>query len=332
MQHWIYGTVFNNVQTIEESIASVYSPDSNIAIVDAYSTDGTYEKLLALRKEFNLTLSRARCSRGKGRDIALRMCPVNSFAAYIDLDAVYNGNFRKILEEEIDRTLVWQHHSQTCYFSMVDTAIKKGGFRDLSVSETLEFILRCGIDRTLPVQVGRNMQYTQSGFGGRERRYATGKKALLRIPRISIDSTRGQGISYQEFINYYGYSRIPLYLAVLIKGKYRIEPRISNIELLLEKVVETMCDPRESGISDDWIALPIPYPLFSDNEKAEEKILQKWKEFHKYRRIGSVPKWGGPVLMDREFIVYTLTQKGLENYISADPYEALSMSDFLEIE
>ncbi|WP_404990979.1 glycosyltransferase [Desulfurococcus sp.] len=52
----MYGTVFNNVQYFEESIKSVFNPNYDIIIVDSCSTNGTWGKLLELRKEYNLTL------------------------------------------------------------------------------------------------------------------------------------------------------------------------------------------------------------------------------------------------------------------------------------
>jgi glycosyltransferase involved in cell wall biosynthesis len=331
VQHWVYGTVFNNVQTIEKSISSIYSPDLNIVIVDAYSTDGTYEKLLTLKNEFNLRLFRAKCSRGKGRDIALRKCPLNSFAAYIDFDAVYNNNFKKILEAECDMTLAWQYHSQTSFFSRVDTAVKAGGFRDLSSLETLEFILRCGISNTLPVQVGRNMQYEPYGFGGRERRYASGKDIFPRVARVSIDSIRSQGITYAEFLKYYDYYKIPLYWAARIKGTFRVSRGKSNALLFMERIIETLSDHKKFGIENDWIALPVPFPLLPENETSEKTICKIWGGFRKFVWTGSGSKWGFPVLRDRKFVVYTLTERGLENYIQADPFKKNSKQEFQEI-
>jgi len=46
----LYSTVYNNVQYVERSISSVWRPDVEIVIVDSFSTDGTYEKLLSLKK------------------------------------------------------------------------------------------------------------------------------------------------------------------------------------------------------------------------------------------------------------------------------------------
>lgn len=330
MQHWVYGTAFNNVNTIENTISSVYSSDSNIVVVDAYSTDGTYEKLLNLKKEFNLQLFRAKCSRGKGRDIALRKCPLNAFAAYIDFDAVYNDNFQRILDSECDKTLAWQHHCQTGFFSRVDTAIKGGGFRDLRGLETLEFILRTGVELTLPVQIGKNMQYVPEGFGARERRYASGRKIFSRMLGVSIDSIRSQGLSFGEFYRYYPYFKIPLYITAKIKGTFRMTQGESNALFFMKRIVETLGDHNDFGIKDDCVALPVPFPLFSDSEKPERLICEIWGKFRKYVRSGSESKWGFPVLRDKQFVIYAIDKKGLENYVRADPYGKTSIQEFEE--
>ena len=53
----IYTTVFNNANIVEKSIDSIISQlygfdrKFELVIVDNYSTDGTYEKLLKLQKK-----------------------------------------------------------------------------------------------------------------------------------------------------------------------------------------------------------------------------------------------------------------------------------------
>jgi len=54
MEICVYGTVYNNASYVEESIKSIYRPEYHVVIVDNYSTDGTWEKLLELRKGYNL--------------------------------------------------------------------------------------------------------------------------------------------------------------------------------------------------------------------------------------------------------------------------------------
>jgi glycosyltransferase involved in cell wall biosynthesis len=98
----IYGTVYNNVHSVEKSVESVWRPEYDIVIVDNYSTDGTWEKLLGLRKEFNIKLYRYRCSRGLGRHIALYKRPEDSITAWFDLDTIYNILFHKVIEYSVE--------------------------------------------------------------------------------------------------------------------------------------------------------------------------------------------------------------------------------------
>jgi len=41
----LYATVFNNTDTLEETIKSIWRPNYAIVITDNYSLDGTLEKL-----------------------------------------------------------------------------------------------------------------------------------------------------------------------------------------------------------------------------------------------------------------------------------------------
>jgi len=68
MEYCIYGTVFNNVSTLEESIKSFWRPDAVIVITDNFSTDRTWEKLQELRKECNILLYQYKLNRGQGRE------------------------------------------------------------------------------------------------------------------------------------------------------------------------------------------------------------------------------------------------------------------------
>jgi Glycosyl transferase family 2. len=100
---------------------SVFDPEfSAIVIVDSYSTDGTYEKLKQIEKEFNLKILRFKSSRGLGRGIALKHCPDNSITAYIDLDVTYTPAFRKIVKSGIKNALIL-HEANT--FMLIKEAI-----------------------------------------------------------------------------------------------------------------------------------------------------------------------------------------------------------------
>lgn len=99
----LYGTVYNNADTVEESVKSVFDPSYKIIITDNYSTDGTYEHLEELRKDFNLTILRYKSSRGVGRQYSLNYCPENSMTAYFDMDVKYNKIFHDIVKYSAER-------------------------------------------------------------------------------------------------------------------------------------------------------------------------------------------------------------------------------------
>jgi len=95
----LYGTVLNSIDTVERSIRSVFRPDADIVITDGGSTDGTYERLLEISKDYNLRVYRAPgSSRGLGRQLALIRCPENSYTAYFDLDNEYNVHWHRSID------------------------------------------------------------------------------------------------------------------------------------------------------------------------------------------------------------------------------------------
>ncbi|MBB5255258.1 glycosyltransferase [Sulfurisphaera ohwakuensis] len=94
----VYSTAFNNVSSVDTSVMSFWRSNYHIIIADNYSTDGSWEKLQELRKEYNLTLLRLKSSRAKGRAYILEHCPENLITAYFDLDTDYNENFNKVLD------------------------------------------------------------------------------------------------------------------------------------------------------------------------------------------------------------------------------------------
>ncbi|BBG23191.1 hypothetical protein IC006_0475 [Sulfuracidifex tepidarius] len=150
----IYGTIFNNIKTVENSIKSVFDPSYSIIIVDNYSNDGTWEKLQEVKKEYNLSLLRQRSSRGKGRAYALAQCPENSLTAYFDLDVSYNENFHKAIKSGLKELLLFG--PTMTFIQSKGEVIKTGSWRDLNYGEDIEFLSRQKISITFPLFIGRN--------------------------------------------------------------------------------------------------------------------------------------------------------------------------------
>ena len=167
----VYGTVFNNVNTVEESVKSVWSPDYDIVIVDNYSKDGTWEKLQELKKEYNLKLLRLKSSRGKGRAYALEQCPENSITTYFDLDTYFNQNFHNTIKYGLKELLIFG--SVMTYINSKEDILKSGNWKDLNFGEDIEFLSRQKISITFPLIIGKNEDVTTSNlYIEREKRYS----------------------------------------------------------------------------------------------------------------------------------------------------------------
>ncbi|WP_162568924.1 glycosyltransferase [Acidianus sulfidivorans] len=285
----VYGTVYNNVNTVEDSIKSVWDPEYTIVITDNYSTDGTWEKLQELKKEYNLVLLRLKSTRGKGRDYALRHCPDNSITAYFDLDAKYNENFHKILKS--DKTRIFLGVSQLTYIGNKEEILKYGGWKNYNVTEDFEFLVRQKIDISYPVIIGKNQRF--SGF--RDRRYAKGIKWIIRMFKNAVDAYRSCNYSFNDVLmlkysslGMRNLSILPWIIAkILGTEKYG---NIDNITLLNRKIISTLEYP--NGISSRYIGLVIDngfYNFLSKklNEPVERLILEripKFKIYEKYNR------------------------------------------------
>ncbi|MCS7131473.1 MAG: glycosyltransferase [Hadesarchaea archaeon] len=92
----MYGTVFNNADTVELSIRSIFSALEDVieevVVVDNYSYDGTWEILNELKKELPLRLYRLKCSRGLGRQYAFTKTR-SKYVLSMDFDTIYLKDF-----------------------------------------------------------------------------------------------------------------------------------------------------------------------------------------------------------------------------------------------
>ena len=275
----IYGTVYNNVNTVEESIKSVFNPSYDIVIVDNYSEDGTWQKLLELRKEYNLTLLRLRSSRGKGRAYALEHCQDNSLTAYFDLDMYYNEVFHKILwwsTSKQDKIV----HIPYSVIAKKEIIQSKGSWKDLNIDEDTELVARIGFDYHVPVVAVTNLYRVNIN---RERRYGKNLKYYRRKFRNILDSIRGSGYNFHDIIEIYsqygktvilGISMI--YLLAKLKGIYRYNEKINNKLLYIYNTLTKLFNPTDIGISDKFFLyfLLITYSNMKDYvaQKLQEKI------------------------------------------------------------
>ncbi|WP_338600741.1 glycosyltransferase family 2 protein [Sulfolobus tengchongensis] len=288
----IYGTVYNNYNTIEYSIKSIWRPDYVIVITDNYSTDGTWEKLQEIKKEYNLILYRLRSSRGKGRDYSLRHCPDNSKTSFFDLDVEYNENFHRITEWSSLDKITYAHW---LFIGKKEYIVNKGGWRDLNGAEDVELINRIGFDYYIPVIVGKSI-YKGKATKERESRYAHGTKLLLRNINNFIDTIRGCGFNWREVYNLYfkyrriHYSYLPIILGIYFIAKlkriYRYSSLHDNITNSFLERLNKLTLPKELNIPDDYFLFGISRRdllLYSDLERlADIKLKEKIGDYKKF--------------------------------------------------
>ncbi len=255
MKHCLYGTVYNNVDAVRESVKSFFSPIYDaIIIVDSFSTDGTYEALEEMRKEYNLTVLRLKSTRGKGRDYALKHCPDNSVTAHVDLDAIYNKNLEKLMLLDKDKLLVTL--AQGTFVAKKETILNSGGWRDLYTGEDLEMVTRVGIEEYLPLLIGVNAKV--KGF--RENRYATSRlRRVMRTFNVTVDYLRAS-FNLSDLREWKGSTLkyLPFYVVALAKGRLMNDRRLSNAMYEFYLRVTHLRDPIEYGFSGDDVLFHYP--------------------------------------------------------------------------
>ena len=139
----VYTTVYNNAPYVEKSIKSiVYNLKDlsyEIVVVDNYSTDGTYEKLLELSKRYPIRVYRFRSTRGLGRYIAARLSR-GKYLVYVDLDCIYTEMLRKIIEIHLRSS----HRDSKCLSVLICPRhiIVREGYKNLNRSEDVELSAR----------------------------------------------------------------------------------------------------------------------------------------------------------------------------------------------
>jgi len=197
----LYGTVLNSVDTVEKSIARVFRSDAEIIINYGGSRDGTYEKLLEISKEYNLSVYKTPGStRELGRQIALMKCPEKGYVAYFDLDDEYN----KLFHKAIDWGISTGSQRPLGNLHLKEFAILRGGWRNLNYAEDVEFWARVGFDYSLPIIAKKVIKEIRTlNLQNLElKRYARGIKDTIKRPIIhQLSVIRGYGLSPNEYIS-----------------------------------------------------------------------------------------------------------------------------------
>lgn len=242
---FIYGTVYNNANMLESVFESIENIDEEKSFyyVDNFSNDGTWEKLKSLQGKYRLTIMRRKCSRGKGRSLAMNMAKSKSseddMFMYVDLDSP----FSKI---DIER-LNWyiKHLEKKSVLFGTHLCYKGTNFsvdwRDLNYGEDWERMAHF-------ISSGFNIiNFSKDGVWGkneevtsyRELRYSHGISFLLRSLRNLVDIEIGSNfVNFKEYSHQFR-SKIPRFLLYFlwvpyfyarISGVYVYSKDLSNVE------------------------------------------------------------------------------------------------------
>ena len=187
---FIYGTVYNNANRIQECLESIKNINySQIFIIDNNSTDGTYEFLEDNKNKYKLTFRRLKCNRGVGRqrsmEMAMEVSRPDDYLMTLDFDTVYDVSFVDFVNEIIKKQ--YKNCVFNSYLCLRDA--NSIGWKPVNNGEDWErnanFIYH-GYTLFDKKIVGINEEV----IGSRDKRYAKGLKLYYRIFKNAIELQR----------------------------------------------------------------------------------------------------------------------------------------------
>ncbi len=152
----ICGTTYQTAKTLDLSLQSVISAleklgiKYEVVIVDNYSTDGTYEKLLEWTKKIPMRVYRYRCSRGLGRALCVRLAR-GDYIFMVDLDRVYDQN--ALIEIIKCHKIVMKMFNADCAGLCNKDILLKVNFRDLNRAEDVDEAVRQIINKVRYISI-----------------------------------------------------------------------------------------------------------------------------------------------------------------------------------
>jgi glycosyltransferase involved in cell wall biosynthesis len=146
----------NNSKTLEASLNSILGQidgSFEVVVVDAESNDGSLEKLRRYSDEGRIKLIVNKCSRGRGRQIALENSSGEYVISNMDLDEIYRASLKDLLRfyhakcEDLVVLSVYDaarylRAFQNVTIAPASTAREIGGWHDLQYGEDWEFWAR----------------------------------------------------------------------------------------------------------------------------------------------------------------------------------------------
>ncbi len=256
----IYGTVYDNADLAEKCLRSISKlKPYRLYVVDNYSTDKTYE---ILRRHKEVNIKRLKCSRGKGRDVALKMLLSEANpedpVMYIDFDVIFEPGFIKILSKRIKQI---KDNEMYNLFNGLSTAKTNRAlpWRDLNSAEDWERLARAKSEGIRILTIRNDIKNIRKWVNNRENvgykvsdrecRYVTNKLGLdIRVFKMLIDSERGRAHkSFHEFYEISANKNIKSYLLFLAAyvcgrtlGIYSYDDKRSNKEYVLDFKISSL--------------------------------------------------------------------------------------------
>ena len=238
----IYGTIFNNREYLPKAMKSLNGlKPYKIYCVDNFSTDGSYEYL---KEAKDVVVIRKRCSKGIGRNIALKMAvsdgSSNDLVFVLDFDSSFRNNFYKVIKWA--RNYLKQNEIITfAGICKVGTA-RKLRWVNLNFGEDNEFIayaysklkgrkIYLGDSGSLRFNSGRRMTNNFASIV----RYAKGYNAVKRAVRAVVESHRG--IAYKNWFGEAKTTSLKLanaigHLIAKFEGVYSYSEKYANNEYI----------------------------------------------------------------------------------------------------
>lgn len=141
-------TNYNTVDTVRESLESILKQIDNsfeVIVVDNNSRDGSKKILKEFQEQGKIKLISAKCSRGKGRQIAFENSKGETLITNMDMDVIFKPKLKELLK-------IYSQLNKDKEFIVAPVPIisreiieKVGGWRDLQRDEDVE--LNCRLSK-----------------------------------------------------------------------------------------------------------------------------------------------------------------------------------------
>jgi glycosyltransferase involved in cell wall biosynthesis len=191
-------THYNDKPTIERSLESVLAQVDDtfeVIVVDNFSTDGSETVLKKYAEDGRIRLVQAKCSRGRGRQIAFENSTGPYIIANFDMDDIMLPRLRELLSlfhashedrlVRVKRSLVGgTNHYCNVTIARREAIVKLGGWRDLNWYEDADLWYRGKLAGLLdeidfPIMQRNRSHPERAGYGRRMRhRYLTYRECI----------------------------------------------------------------------------------------------------------------------------------------------------------